>query len=1625
MNQTLSTTRPLLAVVSALQRLIFLLFPYSNRNRTKVLLVAIFSLSGVFNAFSQVANYTFSESAGTYNAITGTDAHALGWDDAVTSVPIGFNFSFNGNNYTTCSINSNGYITFGTTTPGTKNYTPISSNQTYSGAISAIGVDLSDGNSKAIIYTTTGNAPNRVFTVQWTQAKRTAKAGQMNFQIKLYETSNKIDVVYGTFTNLDNASGSTVQVQVGLRGASNNDYNNRSLTSQNTSWDGNTSSGATNDATCRSRGSNQPTSGRTFTWSPYRAQIISANTGSSNWCAGETRNVSVTIKNTGSAPWIDGGGKDFNIGVKWNRNGTSWADYHVRTDAKNLAPGNTETYNFTITASTNTGGGYGAVLPAGSNNLTFDVVYEGQFWFGNTAGNTAFKTSDQTISTLISTTVSSPLPANNATSVCYSGAGAVSNVSWGAAAGATSYDVYFGAGSVPGSMTGNVTTISFNIGTLAANTTYFWKVVPRNACGITSGTISTFTFKTGSTTCQSNYCEVTSSNASINYINDVEFRGTLNDVVNNNSGVSTGYQNFTGLSNKTRQVAGEGINVFVKSSGRDTTWKAWVDWNRDGTFNNTAGNSEIVFVKGTQAISTSFGFVIPSGTPPGDYVIRIRNYRSCTNATEPCGDIGFSPCAAFTGSNNGEAEDYVITVTANCAAVVNSVKMDNPTFPYCGASNIPLVAKVGTGTTKTRWYDAETGGTMLAETDAVSVDGVLQATYTTPLITTSTTYWVTAYNGTCETIYRKPVNAKIKSVPTLSFNLPLENANFCGEDDRLILTTTGNQEQVTLIDEDFEAGGLGLFSRGYGTTVSGQTQNNNVRWQDQGSPFPPTGSIWSPVISSGYAPNRFAFSTSDYSYAKVETTLFSTFDYPTTNFTSLDLSFNAYYSFYGDTSTAAGGIVEGFYVEVSTNNGGSWTTVKTYDASNPGPDGTPSLGYGTRFRNLSVNLDAYIKLPSVKIRFRYKAYWGDGVAIDNIKLYGQRPLSNSFTWDAPNIGVFQADCITSYPEGSATTGICIKPTDLQLQTISDWNITAYQTVSNTCTSSASITIHNNNKVWDTTASTTWQATDKWLPTNEIPDSGKCVIIKTPVFLSTGNGSAKNVTIEPGGTLTINKDRTLIVTDYIKNNTTVDNAKNLVVESDGNLIQVNNGAANSGNMTAKREVKNLRYIPGTAIDYVYWSSPVSGQSTKGPGGFSPGTPNNLFFYYRESNDRFYETGDPTFTPGRGYAVRAEGVGITPTTYTKTYEFKGTPNNGNISYPIIRSADNPTGVAHGYNLVGNPYPSNIDFNELYLGNLNGDLIYNTAWFWTNNIYTPSQMGSNYGGNNYAIFNGTGGVPASSPYQGGLKPNGIIKVGQAFIVQKKNPGTAPLEFKNTYGAEHDLRKTGTGSIFFQKNNNAQNKFWISLIGPAQMVNSQLIGYMPGATNGYEQDFDAEAFDDYSDLFYSVLENKKLVIQGKSDLFTVEDRVPLGANFYQNGVYTISLDNTEGIFNTGQTIYLKDKQAGITANLSEGSYTFQVTKGLTNGRFEIVYKPDVVLITDNKVKNEVEVYRDSDHFVVKAQNKKITAIQVFDASGRLVYSVTPNSLQTVIPADKLLNSIYVLKISQGGIITTRKIMK
>ncbi len=109
------------------------------------------------------------------------------------------------------------------------------------------------------------------------------------------------------------------------------------------------------------------------TWVPgYLAQFTTSSTGSSTWCAGETRNVTVTVKNIGQATWTDAS-PDVNIGATWNNDGV----YAYKVDAGGLAPGATQTYTIAVTAPST----------AGAASLTFDVIKESDCQFAANSGN--------------------------------------------------------------------------------------------------------------------------------------------------------------------------------------------------------------------------------------------------------------------------------------------------------------------------------------------------------------------------------------------------------------------------------------------------------------------------------------------------------------------------------------------------------------------------------------------------------------------------------------------------------------------------------------------------------------------------------------------------------------------------------------------------------------------------------------------------------------------------------------------------------------------------------------------------------------------------------------------------------------------------------------------------------------------------------------------------------------------------------------------------------------------------------------------------------------------------------------------------------------------------------------
>ncbi len=226
-------------------------------------------------------NFAYT-TATTYTAVSGgtTVASGSGIDDNLyPNQTIGFPFDFNGKTYTSVGISSNGFIWFGATNPASTDYAPLSSATAMEGAISVFGDDLLARAAGSTIKTAvTGTAPNRVFTIEWLNFTDfgvyqdylsfiVAFLDRYDFQIRLYEGSNNVDLAYNVAPYIINdiAGG-----QVGLRGTANTDFFNRKVYSCSNNWNTSTA-GTLNSDVCEIDGyfcSTYPATNATYRFTP-------------------------------------------------------------------------------------------------------------------------------------------------------------------------------------------------------------------------------------------------------------------------------------------------------------------------------------------------------------------------------------------------------------------------------------------------------------------------------------------------------------------------------------------------------------------------------------------------------------------------------------------------------------------------------------------------------------------------------------------------------------------------------------------------------------------------------------------------------------------------------------------------------------------------------------------------------------------------------------------------------------------------------------------------------------------------------------------------------------------------------------------------------------------------------------------------------------------------------------------------------------------------------------------------------------------------------------------------------------------------------------------------------------
>jgi GEVED domain/Fibronectin type III domain len=1171
-----------------------------------------------------------------------------------------------------------------------------------------------------------------------------------------------------------------------------------------------------------------------------------------------------------------------------------------------------------------------------------------------------------------------------------------------------------------------------------------------------------------------NYCVLVPSVSSASYLSNFNTTGGAANI-NNTSGYSAGgYGNFT--SQTVSQFATGTINFGTTLVGTTVGVAIWVDWNNNGTFDNTIYNSvtnpsgEKMFNTAAYVSTASGSFAVPNGQAVGSYRMRVMvDYW----ATSP------DPCvfSTTTPPSRGEIEDY----TFKCIVPPPALTLSSYTSTQCAGTSTGLVnitsplSNYGTYT----WSPAGPTGTPAG---GYIFNNTVNQTYT---LTASQLVSPFSIN----TVKYDYVAVKLPTPVVLS---PVGPITTCQAGPAVLISSTGGiVGGYEIYSEDFN-GPTNLFTYGVSgpNPIASPVHNSfnatfaNAYWTLRPSPY--TTPTAAQTISSNDN-SQYYFSDSDGggpAGSTREELISQTLNlqtYLSNPITDATLTFWHYYRSWINGSAK---------VEISLDGGATYLpALVTYTTIT---QASPTGG----FVPVTISLAPYIGNNNVRIRFNYSTDYGYRWAIDNFKITAS--INSNVNWNlasSPVVpsaivpGLFtDAAATTPYISGSAAASVYAMPattttfsasssTIAPLVCKTSTNITVNVTpivagtvssAQNICTGiAADLTLSGQS---GTIAEWQWSAVSPFTvpSTNIIAGSGgsatltsaqigtltadrffrvkitngTCITYSVPVKITISSTSWNGGPLFTNGTpdatkaVIFNNNYTstgnlnacsvvinsgAIVTISSNNVLTVENSLNtaagtLIFNDGASLIQNNNNA----NTTPIRYFRNSNLM--RVYDYTYWSSPVQNQSLFN---VSPGTMFDKYFYWN-STPATYDwsvilNGATTMQTGRGYIVRSPlAVGASPAIWTAP--FIGIPNNGNLTTPIEVSG--PLGI-NNLNLIGNPYPSAISAN-LFL-TANASVIGGTIYFWTHN--TPITA-LNYNNNDYASYNLSGGVGTAAsiqPVTGGVGnnavPNGFIGTGQAFFaeglpsVALQPGGIVQATFTNA------MRVTNNSQFYRSSvlsNNNSttsyeKNRIWLELSNSDGAFSQMLYGNIEGATNGLDHFYDGSLFDDTPTVsIYSLLDSKKLSIKGNALPFSETDVNPIGYISKIDGSFEIKLSDFDGLF-TDQNIYLEDKVTNVIHDLKSGNYNFVTLQGTFNDRFLLRFNNNTLSNIENSVKsNNVFVYKKNSDIYINSNNGKIKSISIIDAMGRLIYNnnIKSNTNEFIINNLNSSQQVVIVKV-------------
>lgn len=525
------------------------------------------------------------------------------------------------------------------------------------------------------------------------------------------------------------------------------------------------------------------------------------------------------------------------------------------------------------------------------------------------------------------------------------------------------------------------------------------------------------------------------------------------------------------------------------------------------------------------------------------------------------------------------------------------------------------------------------------------------------------------------------------------------------------------------------------------------------------------------------------------------------------------------------------------------------------------------------------------------------------------------------------------------------------------------------------------------------------------------------------------------------------------------------AKNLTIEANS-ILEIEDTASlsqtdDSGIVTNNGTINvNKKSTPYVQYDYTFWASPIVGETI---GSVFSVNPTNYRFSYDTSkfldiysyktivgdtgfpqlqgvpdsfddsgDDWILETGTNIVTPGKGYGVMglaAAGATGQSVVFSNSAA-AGRLNNGVIPVAVSQDLYNASGLnvspaanaAHtNNNLIGNPYASAIDLNELKADN---PILTGTFYFWTHktaiSTSNPGPWLYNFSNDDFVTYTvGTGG--SASSCSGCPVPDRYVDSCQGFYANVTGNGS--VTFNNSQ------RVAGNNNAFYRNASNINDKIWLNFNASTGESRQILVGFLEDAEDDYNPYYDGARLENGKNFdFFSFIptnSDMRLAVQGLSS-FDSGKIVPLGVEITQAGTHSISINNTEGVFENGQSIYLQDNLANATHDFENGPYIFQseIGNAITN-RFVLKFTNSSLGNESFDYTNSISVYsKDKQQVTINSLINKITEVTIFDILGREIVS-KKNLKDNEINFTNLTisNQTLIVKIKlENGSIVTRK---